>query len=209
VKLTLSVLIAGLSGSAGDVTTAVWKGRPYARRRVIPANPQSAAQVIQRGAFSRMVSCFQSLPSDVKEFLDTLGAALRMSGYNVNMKDGLADERDSHGHGIVPPNRFADSVSTLVVAAGALTKEIEVTWSAGDYIESDTFDIYYREKESEGDEYTTGWVQYDTSAGDMADESITLTMPKASTDYMIAFVPYDTSETAFGGGDFGNATSHV
>ena len=74
-KLTFSPLVAGMSGKAAHAVAASWKGVPYVRKLVIPHNPKSAAQVIQRGYFARMPSWFRSLPTDLKTWLMILPLA--------------------------------------------------------------------------------------------------------------------------------------
>jgi hypothetical protein len=52
-KITAPLLSFGASGSiAKTLVASKWKGRPYMRQHVIPANPQSTAQSLTRNAFS-------------------------------------------------------------------------------------------------------------------------------------------------------------
>lgn len=52
-KVTGPLMSFEASGTLGDtITFAKWVGRPYVRRHVIPANPQTAAQEDTRNAFS-------------------------------------------------------------------------------------------------------------------------------------------------------------
>lgn len=52
-KVTAPLLSFGASGSlAKSLVYSKWKGRPYTRRHVIPANPQSTAQTLTRNAFA-------------------------------------------------------------------------------------------------------------------------------------------------------------
>ena len=52
-KVTAPLLSFGASGSlAKSLVYSKWKGRPYTRRHVIPANPQSVAQTLTRNAFA-------------------------------------------------------------------------------------------------------------------------------------------------------------
>lgn len=52
-KITGPMLSLGASGSiAKTLVASKWKGRPYMRQHVIPANPQSVAQSLTRNAFS-------------------------------------------------------------------------------------------------------------------------------------------------------------
>ena len=52
-KVTAPLLSLGARGTIGKAQTySVWKGIPYVRQRVVPANPKSAGQVATRGTFS-------------------------------------------------------------------------------------------------------------------------------------------------------------
>ena len=52
-KITAPLLSFGASGSiAKTLVASKWKGRPYMRQHVIPANPQSVSQTLTRNAFS-------------------------------------------------------------------------------------------------------------------------------------------------------------
>lgn len=53
-KITAPLLSMGARGTIGDVMTyASWRGVPYVRQRVTPANPRSTAQVLTRDIFKR------------------------------------------------------------------------------------------------------------------------------------------------------------
>jgi len=59
-KLTAPLLSFGARGTiAQTMTFASWKGRPYARQRVVPANPQSAGQTTTRSLFSNSFSFYR------------------------------------------------------------------------------------------------------------------------------------------------------
>ncbi len=52
-KITAPLLSFGASGSiAKTLVASKWKGRPYMRQHVIPANPKSVDQLLTRDAFS-------------------------------------------------------------------------------------------------------------------------------------------------------------
>lgn len=52
-KVTAPLLSFGASGSlAKTIVASKWKGRPYMRQHVIPANPQSVDQTLTRDAFA-------------------------------------------------------------------------------------------------------------------------------------------------------------
>ena len=54
-KLTAPLLSFGASGTIAKVQTyATWRGVPYARRHVIPANPKTTGQVLTRDIFAAL-----------------------------------------------------------------------------------------------------------------------------------------------------------
>lgn len=62
-RLTAPLLSLGASGSIGKALVfAHWKGIPYARRYVIPENPQTAAQLEVRGIFSTLSEMWKRMP---------------------------------------------------------------------------------------------------------------------------------------------------
>jgi len=77
----------GLSASgtiADTLTYAQWKGRPYARERVIPANPRSAAQIGVRTNLTNVVSEWHH-PERTREDRTAYNVPARrdrISGYN-------------------------------------------------------------------------------------------------------------------------------
>ncbi len=202
-KISFSIIAAGLSGSAGDVTAANWKGRPYLRTRVTPTNPNTANQQAQRNGFKRAMFCFQALAALVKTFLDLIGADTQVSGSNAFMSSNVPDEVDSYAHGIIPANRYAETLQGFAAATGAgASGTIDVTWDAGSYIAGDIPYIWYRKRNGAGPDYETPWTVFDVGAVEMDDEAITITGLTAAGTYAVAMAPYDTSEAAWGGGDF-------
>ena len=63
-KPTGPLLSLGASGTIADTLTfSKWKGRPYIRQRVIPANPQTTEQTKTRNTFSWSSDLWKNLPS--------------------------------------------------------------------------------------------------------------------------------------------------
>ncbi len=130
-RVVPSPLVASLHGSAAGVTAATWKGIQYIRRKVTPANPKSAAQVLVRESLARCVTLWRSLDADVKTWLNLYGADYRMSGYNVFMSKCRALEQAGSLLKPVPDSPYAPVPTDLAFAAGA-SGVITVTWTAGD-----------------------------------------------------------------------------
>jgi len=54
-------ILGGFSGKVGPVVGAAWKGIQYMRAYVIPANPNSDAQIVQRGKMAACVAMGRKL----------------------------------------------------------------------------------------------------------------------------------------------------
>ena len=78
------------SGTIGDaITYSNWKGLPYVRSRVIPANPQTVSQVSIRTLLTSGVSIWQDadqVPATSKASWDYYASGTGMSGFNRYMK---------------------------------------------------------------------------------------------------------------------------
>jgi len=65
-KPTAPLLSFGAKGQiAKSMVFASWRGRPYARRHVVPANPQTAEQSLTRDTFSWLQSVWKVAPPEV------------------------------------------------------------------------------------------------------------------------------------------------
>lgn len=78
------------SGTIGDaITYSNWKGLPYVRSRVIPANPQTASQVSIRAVLTSAVNNWQTaatVPAASKLSWDYYASGTGMSGFNRYVK---------------------------------------------------------------------------------------------------------------------------
>lgn len=78
------------SGTLGDVITySNWKGLPYVRSRVIPANPQTSSQVSVRNTLTAGVSAWRlnaSVPAASRTSWDFYASGTGMSGFNRYIK---------------------------------------------------------------------------------------------------------------------------
>jgi len=95
-RLTAPLLSLGASGSiAKSLVYSVWKGIPYVRVHVIPANPKSVAQQEVRGIFSTLAEMWKRMPQLARDPWqnDVLGLPLTARNRHVqqNLKT-LIDE---------------------------------------------------------------------------------------------------------------------
>lgn len=78
------------SGTIGDaVTYSKWKGIPYARKRVIPANPRSAAQTGIRAMFGFVAAFWDQLTSQSKATWDALATSLNVTPINAYVRENM------------------------------------------------------------------------------------------------------------------------
>lgn len=70
-----------------------WKGRSYARRYVIPANPQSAGQTLTRNAFKWLQSIYPFFPAAATAAWALKARNSRLTEQNQWIKDNLANIR--------------------------------------------------------------------------------------------------------------------
>lgn len=83
-KVTAPLLSFGASGTiAGVQTYSKWRGVPYARQRVIPANPNSPAQQQTRNAFSWLNNFWKLSSSDAQAPWDAYAAGQPLTGRNA------------------------------------------------------------------------------------------------------------------------------
>lgn len=120
------------TGTIGkSVTFGNWKGVPYARQRVTPANPRSTQQTTTRNCFSNMSAAFKAAPGILRDvFSDSVqGKPLtprnRFIGVNLAVLRGAADLA-----GLItsPGTRSAPGIGSVSAATGTAAGEIDLTY---------------------------------------------------------------------------------
>lgn len=136
VKLGGPAMSLDASGTIGGILTfSKWKGRPYVRTRVIPANPKSDAQQAVRACMKFLAQNWAGLSAPNKLTWDAIADANKYSGFNAfsgvnqrNWRDFLYPGKTSpvtrlagaatiSGTVATPAGRYANSVVTI--GAGA------------------------------------------------------------------------------------------
>jgi len=109
VRLYGPLMSLDASGTIADaVTFSKWKGRNYARQRVIPANPQSGGQMGMRCMLSGLAKAWASLTALQKSYWDDLGKASSISPFNAWVKFNQLRWRQQKGPVINPTDVTAD-----------------------------------------------------------------------------------------------------
>jgi len=109
------------SGSIGGaITYSKWKGRNYARQRVIPANPKSVLQVSTRAMMRFLSQAWVDIGSTPKGSWDAAAAATNVSPFNAYIKGNLQRWREfqSPSQTDPPPETGTPTSSTLDSATG-------------------------------------------------------------------------------------------
>jgi len=95
-KTTAPALSFGASGQvAKTLVYGSWKGRSYARRHVVPSNPQSEEQTITRNCFSFLQSVYKFAPSLVTDPWEAYARGQVMTARNAFTKFNLPNLRDA------------------------------------------------------------------------------------------------------------------
>jgi len=125
-KVTAPLLSFDASGQIADTLVyASWKGRPYARKYVIPSNPNSAGQQLTRNTFKFLSKLFQYMPTAALGAWDLYATNSRFTAVNGFMKQNvgpLRDETDlllavlspSAGGGIIATDMTLTPASTQI-----------------------------------------------------------------------------------------------
>lgn len=70
-----------------------WKGRQYARRYVVPSNPNTSAQQLTRNTFAWLQNAWKYMPGDVVLAWDAYARTSRFTAINGFIKQNLASLR--------------------------------------------------------------------------------------------------------------------
>jgi hypothetical protein len=122
--LTGPLLSFGASGQIAKTQVySSWKGRPYARRLVVPSNPRSTEQTKTRTTFSFLNSVWKIAPADVQAPWTQFAKGQVLTNRNAWLQKNLASLRDQ---------LTLDGLVLSPGAAGGLSVTPTLTGGAGD-----------------------------------------------------------------------------
>ncbi len=133
-KLTGPLLSFGARGSLGKtMVISKWRGVPYARSYVVPANPQTAAQQQVRTTFALLREMWKLAPAQLQDAWNAFASGRPFTGMNkevgenVRVLNGEADMSNyiaspGAGGGLVP--------LTMNAVTGVVAGTIDVTVTA-------------------------------------------------------------------------------
>lgn len=115
---------------AKSITFSRWRGRPYARQTVTPANPKSALQVGVRSAFKFLTQDYANLSAAKKTEWDTEGVPDNITGLNACVRVNQARARQNKGL-LENPDEAAGTTpgAPTSPSATAQPKSIALAWT--------------------------------------------------------------------------------
>lgn len=135
-KTTAPLLSFGGSGQVGQTLVyGSWRGIPYVRRHVIPANPRTAAQQTTRTTFAMLREMFKVAPTLLREPWDAFAEGRPFIGFNAYIGENL---RVLRGEALMtnyigsPGARGGLPPVSVVATPGANSGDIDVAFTNPD-----------------------------------------------------------------------------
>ena len=88
----LPFFVTGMRGKLGNRVYYTRKGKIYSRRHVMPSNPRTGRQRERRSRFARAVRAWRGLDDDARAPWNRCARGMRMSGYNLFMRESMSRE---------------------------------------------------------------------------------------------------------------------
>lgn len=130
VRLKSPMMSMEASGTVGHaIVFAKWKGRDYARRHAIPANPKSALQTGVRAVFKWTTQNFKNLSAPDKADWIVAAKADNITALNAMIREGVDRARRNLGwreSRLDPAGTVPNAPTTP--AAAAQPKTLVLTW---------------------------------------------------------------------------------
>lgn len=121
-RLTAPLLSLDARGTIGQALTfSYWRGINYARRRVIPNNPNSVAQQEVRGIFATLSEMWKRMPSYAREPWQKAAEGQPFTDRNIHVRENVAElQGDANLNDLV-----------MSVASGQAIPMDAVAWADG------------------------------------------------------------------------------
>lgn len=189
-KVTAPLLSMGASGTVGKTMTfGSWKGIPYIRQRVTPANPNSSGQQQTRTVFAGASQTWRLFNDDAKAPWNAFATGAQFTGRNAyvgRFTKLLRGETDLSQWLTSPGARSGQTVQTFGVSTGAASGEIDLTYTVPPTPDGWTLDglrLVYTPDQDPSDEFASEiGVEDDTAASG----TYTLTGLDAATAYAVS-----------------------
>lgn len=183
-KTTAPLLSFGASGTIAKTQVySTWKGRPYVRRHVIPANPDSPAQQLTRNTWRWLNNVWKFYPGSAVDAWNLYAKASRFTARNGFLKVNNGPLRSQ--------TDLANMVLSPSAGGGIIAQAAAITPSAGQI-----------EVALTAPDLPTGWTIVKAFAACIADQD-----PQSGTDYevtsaSVAVAPWTIDLTGLAAGDY-------
>ena len=215
-KVVFSALLSSASGKIGDVVMSRWKGIHYVRRRVIPANPQTGDQCLQRYVLKSALLMWQGVKSWAKDPWTLAVTGYAWSGYNRFMDlcmHALEPQFTAGGVGVDPTwstpavtvmtpynAAYAELIDVQAGVGGA--NKITITWTARGGVAADN-KVIPCVRLDEGTTWTVASPVLESAA------TVDITGLSDASEYECALVPHDDVLDVYGLSNAQMATAGV
>jgi len=129
-KITGALLSLGGSGTiAKTITFSKWKGRAYARQRVVPANPNSTAQALTRGVFSDASNIWKNAGALLIAPWNSFASGQVLTGRNAFMSSYVATLRAALDRELMifsPGSKGGVAPVSVSAAAGVTSADVTI-----------------------------------------------------------------------------------
>lgn len=189
-KIIFSAMLSGARNKVGDLVFSIWKGIPYVRARVIPANPQTADQVAQRLTFKICVPVWQGLMLVghlIQANWNRYAEGYALSGFNRFVSIASKAELGALNLAtITPHNELVPKIIDWAAATGA-SGAIDCTWTAAGLPAGEKVRVWYRLPNEEDIHYN--------NVPNLDDEAWSITGLEVDTEYVVYGFVHDSSQT--------------
>jgi hypothetical protein len=132
-KITAPLLSMGARGSIGKTLVASkWRGVPYMRQHVVPANPNTVAQQGVRSTFALLREMWKNAPAAIYDTWNSFAQGRPFLGVNKwigeNMRV-LNTMPDMNNVIFSPGSKGGPAPATFLAVAGGAAGEIDVTFT--------------------------------------------------------------------------------
>ena len=132
-RVQAPLLSLSASGTIGDaITFSTWKGRPYVRTRVIPANPRSGLQVGMRAGITFYPYWWNtSLDATKRALWNAAVGSEAISGYNLGTRANQRNLRNNYAPQATPALDAKTTTPAAPAGPGGAQDgaDVDITWT--------------------------------------------------------------------------------
>lgn len=184
-KVIAPLLSFGGSGAIGKaIVFGDWRGIQTARSYVVPANPQSAAQTVQRSSFATLREMWKRLDADGRAPWDAYATGRRFLGLNAFIGENrlsITDDSDMNNFVGSPGARGGIPITAFSASAGSGSGEIDVDITMPSV--------------------PTGWAITDAVYVAIRDQAPTAVLEAPPVSLKVSSDPWDGTFTGLGAGE--------